>query len=421
MARKLPARLSWPSVPTLASLALIPVIALYANKGMVLLLALGALGIGRPGEAIRRLSNLVRGPAGVALAALVAWCGIATLWAPQPAEALFNFAKLALLMAIGAAYVASVDARGGEGRAALITAMAAGGLLLAGLLGLEVISDGAIGRLFKARARAGGLEFVDPGSAILVLLAPVMTHATIVRTGSRAAAAALALLVLAVLAGVPMTASLVSFAVASAVWTAAYLAPRWTPPLIAIAFGLAMIGAPWIGAEWLNLEPLGGRAASLPESWQHRIAMWHYVAEKIADRPLLGHGFDASGAIAAAGDTVLVTVPGSGGRTERVEALSMHPHNAPLQIWLELGGIGTVLVLALLAAVTGAIRRLGNDRLGVATCTATMASYLSLASLSYNLWHKWWLATLWIAIALCVLLARSDAQREAGGSYSCST
>ena len=83
-------------------------------------------------------------------------------------------------------------------------------------------------------------------------------------------------------------------------------------------------GAPFF-AELLNASGWQN-AAWLPESSRHRVEIWNAVADLIVQKPLLGWGFDASRAIG-------VGVP-------------LHPHNASLQVLLELGAVGGVIAVA---------------------------------------------------------------------------
>ena len=80
----------------------------------------------------------------------------------------------------------------------------------------------------------------------------------------------------------------------------------------------------------------------LAASAQHRIEIWDFSVQRIAERPLLGWGFDGS-------RHMQELFPGLGGTGRELAAL--HPHSAPLQIVLELGAVGAVIVLGLLGLI----------------------------------------------------------------------
>src|SRR6185503_20527219 len=64
----------------------------------------------------------------------------------------------------------------------------------------------------------------------------------------------------------------------------------------------------------------------MPQTDSIRLDYWSHAIDWIAMRPLKGWGLDAS----------RVFGPG----------IKLHPHNAPLQVWLELGVVGAVLAAA---------------------------------------------------------------------------
>ena len=87
-------------------------------------------------------------------------------------------------------------------------------------------------------------------------------------------------------------------------------------------------------------------ADAIKGSAGHRLLIWSFVGERIAERPLLGWGLDASRAIPGGKEEIR---PG-------LTRLPLHPHNAALQVWLELGMPGALLA-ALLSAGCGCASR----------------------------------------------------------------
>jgi O-antigen ligase len=132
----------------------------------------------------------------------------------------------------------------------------------------------------------------------------------------------------------------------------------------------------------------------------HRLLIWRFGADRIAERPLLGWGMDASRAIPG-GKTkfndLLPTLhyPGD------AEAMPLHPHDAALQWQLELGIPGLLLGLTLVVWV---IYRIGwrRDRpIGErAAALALAAAALVVGLLSFGIWQAWWLSTLWLTASL---------------------
>jgi O-antigen ligase len=86
-------------------------------------------------------------------------------------------------------------------------------------------------------------------------------------------------------------------------------------------------------------DPLVLRDAdTVKTSLAHRFYIWDFTGKRIAERPLLGWGLDSARAIPGGKELI---------RLDQ-ERLPLHPHNAPLQVWLELGVPAAVLFAQLL-------------------------------------------------------------------------
>lgn len=142
-----------------------------------------------------------------------------------------------------------------------------------------------------------------------------------------------------------------------------------------------------------HLGLYGRFKADLPPSWADRLRIWSFVAERMTEHPLRGAGLDASRAF-----------PG----------VLLHPHNAPLQLWYELGVPGAVLGMLfwlwLWTRIAECVRR---DRRHGATAAATATVYLVISAVSFGQWQEWWLCVGAFATALCVLLGKTLAYEGA--------
>ncbi len=152
---------------------------------------------------------------------------------------------------------------------------------------------------------------------------------------------------------------------------------------------LYWLAAPWIinGADAvIDLYALADR---LPPSWRERVDIWIFAAHRVATHPWLGWGMDSSRAF--------------------VPDIPLHPHNAALQVWLELGLPGAVLAALVIAAI---FRRLAGlverDRMLVAAAAASAAAYQTIGAFSFGLWQQWWLAV-GVLTALAIVLAARHA------------
>ena len=253
-----------------------------------------------------------------------------------------------------------------------------------------------------------------------------MADDRLARSGSATDAAAILLLVCALLAiGLSHDlAAKVALLAAGLAW----LAGRWHWRTAVLAVGTAAVLAALLSplaAERLPSPQVTADWTWLPASSHHRLTIWSFTARNIADKPLFGWGFDGARAIPG-GKTIIPVVRLKGcaqtappvvvpGRDQPVagdcvlweESLPLHPHNAWLQIWLELGGIGAVLAAWL---VWGLTERLGGQAAAPpdrAAAIATLVAALVVCSVSYGFWQSWWQSTLWIAAAVTAPLLRS--------------
>lgn len=154
---------------------------------------------------------------------------------------------------------------------------------------------------------------------------------------------------------------------------------------IAIFVGIAsLIFAPFIGV-WASL--LGAEHKMLlPLSWEHRVEAWDYIYQKIMEKPVWGHGFDASRTF---NETFILR------GSYELPIVSLHPHNAGLHIWVETGMVGALLAsLFIFLAGRIAIRRLSDNPLTVAMVTSYIAIAVCLCTVSFGVWQYWWWATL---------------------------
>ena len=128
-------------------------------------------------------------------------------------------------------------------------------------------------------------------------------------------------------------------------------------------------------------------------SWHIRLDVWRFVSELIRRRPLTGYGLDASRAFEP--------------------QIPMHPHDAALQLWLELGAPGALLAALFFGWLFHRVaRHARQDPMWAAVACATAFVYLFIGAVSFGVWQEWWLALGAIALAACGMVLA--ARREAG-------
>jgi O-antigen ligase len=339
---------------------------------------------------------------------LVAWAAISAGWALAVPGALIEAAKLAAEAWGG--YFALRFAAGlpPERRARLLEAAAVGMALGAAL----ALADGIMGGRLTMWGRGKAVfsrEFYSRGAAVAGILVVPLTLAL---AGRRRWGVAMPFVALTGAAVVLFVAASAKLALAAGLLGAA--AAALSKPsirllaLAALAIGIAtpVLVRVEIPPEW------GCRLVAAKASAAHRLAIWHFVSEHIPDHPIVGWGLDASRALPGGQATVrLESCPDPAGGPLAVDAvgnvLPLHPHNAALQVWLELGLVGVALTSVLALWAMGRASRLVRTGRDAAIVGATTLSLFAVEFVSFGVWQAWWICAA-LMVAAFARAALSD-------------
>lgn len=405
--------------PTLALAAgLAPLISLFAPLGMAplfILVALaglhdcwrGALWCWR--DALwRRIDPALAAP----LATIVLLGALSTLWAIDKTQT----ARTSLILAgefLGG-LVLLTGAAGLEYRhKRRILAWLAGGLTLAvALLLFELLTPGVRALLLGVKPGPDGTDAHEASlSRGLTFVAIMLVPATAMlwRRGRRLWAAALFACGLGVIVISHSLASKLALPAAMLAALLLYWRPRPMAVLAAAISALAILAALPLALSIPDAQTAYDRAPWLSASGHHRLTIWRFSAQNTLDRPVLGWALDASRVIPGADDPVYYNrTIGAGTALIPETRLPLHPHSAPVQLWLELGAAGATAGAAFVAL---AFVRQGRRRpWAAATGGAALTAGLVVACVSYGIWQSWWLGTLWLCAALVALAGEAADQ-----------
>jgi O-antigen ligase len=87
--------------------------------------------------------------------------------------------------------------------------------------------------------------------------------------------------------------------------------------------------------------------------------------------------------------------------------MPLHPHNGVLQIWLELGAVGALLLGALVGCAFWQAASLASPP-ARAAASAAVASAVVIGCVSYGIWQTQWLAVLGLIAAFLAAAARAS-------------
>ena len=328
----------------------------------------------------------------ICLIALLAWGAASAIWSVDPQRSLILAVRLGGLFIAGLALAMAAGRLAEPRRLALF--LLAGIACGLALTWYDLLSAGGLRRHISARVfHPFRLNQIAVGLAILAL--PVT--AWLAERGRWALALMTAAAMIGTVGLLQDVAAKTAFAMSLPVMGLLYC---WRRPVARLAAILSIVG---ILTAPLTLPALGRMPAVLAaadaikgSAW-HRLLIWSFVGERIAERPLLGWGLDASRAIPGGTEEIR---PG-------LKRLPLHPHSAALQLWLELGIPGALLSAFFVGWLWLRLGTAPWRRLYVAAAGGSLTAALVTASGAYGVWQEWWLGTLGLALFAVLVVTRA--------------
>jgi O-antigen ligase len=225
------------------------------------------------------------------------------------------------------------------------------------------------------------------GFDYLVLIAwPLLAHAWWRRRWWAVCALGLAMAVM--LAATQSLAARVAVAAGVVVLVLAWAAPR----LIAIllVWGMAVLVAALPAALRLLAARRTELTRVLKPSGVNRLEIWDYMTARVFEHPLRGWGLLSA--------KYLPIHPDELARYVYTDARGIYPHNQWLELWVELGALGTALGLVFALLLLHRIRLLPEALRPFAYAAFTSA--MTVASVNYEVVTDSW----WCALAACAVL-----------------
>ena len=252
------------------------------------------------------------------------------------------------------------------------------------------------------------LERVGRGTTLFAIL----MWPTVVAIAGRNRIAGLMFLAVAVtaVALLPMNAALLGGLLGAVALFAARLAPRTTLAVLGVIFCLYAGFAPSLSLDVVTLDGFRKHMIELPAAWVHRVGIWTFAAEQSGLYAPRGAGFDAARAIGSEGHVIEELRSQLG---YAPAAMPLHPHNALLQIWLELGIAGVIAICLIFVGFLRGVWQLRACPWHCAAGCAGLVAALPPLVLSFGVWQTWWIAALCLSAAMSVGLLAIDRHRDA--------
>ena len=368
----------------------LPILTLASKGAAPLAIAAGLCGLGLAAPKGRAAWRRVRGFA-LIFAALLVWGVLSSLWAVNPSRSLVMALRLAGMFVAGLALTAAAPEIASARR--LIAWLCAGVALALALTLVQYASNGLLSAPFATRGFIEpALNHVEDGFGFVLL--PLVV--ALLRQRRSVVAGVLAAVTVAVIFVLVGDAARIAFVVGVAAAAPIYFWRRGVVRLAAIGSVLVILAAPLIFPPLAGLDAARQRAEAVKFSLWHRLEIWSFVGGRIAERPLLGWGLDSSRAI-----------PGGSAETpEHRQWLPLHPHNAPLQLWLELGVPGALLFALFAARLWLALGAMPWPRLYAAAAGGSLVTALVVALGSYGIWQEWMIGSEFLTLFLILAMDR---------------
>jgi O-antigen ligase len=397
-------RTPWLSGVAVFVAVMTPLLAYLAPLGFAPLLALAGL-LALPGLRLTRAAA----PPLLILVALALWAAASMSWSPVAIDVAklkdygdiesLTALKLFLQLATYGAAVVALRGLSDDGARRAATVLAYGMVALASVAALDSLTGAAVYQklhLATGEAIRPDLAMVKVSLSTYVLALLFWPAALILSRLSRPG------LIWLLAAGMIVTsvicssdACLAALAAGGLVWLLVYFTGQTGAKLL-----VGLVAAPFVLAPLAVLLAVQtGVIAWLhrvtPASWDARLNIWTFAADRVQGHPFRGWGLDASRTFGP--------------------AIPLHTHNAELQLWLELGAIGAALAGVFFCWLAyGVVRLSQRSRTEAAMAAAALVGYLVIGGLSFGVWQEWWLGLGALTLIACGLARAFGGPQRAG-------
>ena len=385
-------------------------LALFAPKGLALWFALfGFLSfIQAPGN----LKHLLRNhPLGLVIAVGLALGFASVAWSQTPGRTA-HIAAILTITSLAALYFFNAMKQAAASGSCIGGAIVAAGWIGVALFGFEIATDLFL-KSFVSELTGGkplGLSYqghvIKPGLSFFAMLLWPAVLIQYKRRGLRFALTMLGLGTFVLFLGPSMTVQIAA-GVSLTVALLVYWLHGTGIKILGVLAVLGTLAAPLLPAQLP--DPLKPRVSesmtALPHSALHRIVIWQNTARLIQDAQVLGHGLDTSRSFYGSNDIrKYVYFPDKPDHrwVGEFQPIPLHPHNGILQVWLELGGAGALILACLFLAILWSIARRLPSQVDQAVSAGLLTSVVCIVCLGFGIWQNWLLGAWIIAAGACI-------------------
>ena len=341
---------------------------------------------------------------------IMIWGLISALWSVDAGRSLNIAMSISIILAFGILLIRTLTVFNAHELQKLLPAFSYGMLMAFAMLTVELSSDGWVLGHFKTPADKW--EFHKPAVILMSMIGPLLAY----WAHQRRWLVFSALIIDIAYIQSKLDSDAVSGALVIAIiCLILFIVSKRLFNVLSAILVIGCLSSPFIAQHVLTPNNFETYIPKLNDPhYFHRLYIWNYTAKRGAERFWTGFGMDASRHIQfkeelrwnqkKIDDNGMVILQPMNAHT-----ISMHPHNAFLQWWLELGFIGIVLISILLMSILRSLHQVTtiHGRWVQACLRITPFVVGLIACVSYGIWQNWWMTTLIMTYAMVVLTNRS--------------
>ena len=336
----------------------------------------------------------------IIILSLPAWSAISSIWSIDGLHSLSAAFRL-LLAAITLIVLCETASRlKAREQGLLLKCMAYGAVT--GIT-ITILSIGAIHLhtvwIQKTEMTDHELSSLNRNASIIVIFLWPWSLA-ILRTLGRPATFAFIILSAISLLLLAPSAPLLALCCASLSFLVAWHSPILAKITLASVYLCSVIAIPYLTFMGPHTISMLSEHVANPTPIVHRLIIWQFASEQILENPILGWGLNTARILPGGGELIAIGTTHTEGTTILGQALPLHPHNALIQIWLELGLVGLTLFSMLFFLMLTAVPNTRERRLACCVSISVLTAGFVISQLGFGFWQGWWLATLGIAAVL---------------------
>lgn len=385
----------------ICALSILPTLAVFAPRALSFVpAALGLLSFGLYRVSYAKWPELNK-KAVFILSAILALAAVSSLWAIDKTFALERAGKLCAVF-LGGGLLISVASSLELSNVKKISKYLPIAVLFGMVLcGVEIYSRGELYMLLHPDIESFNPAFLNRATVFCVLCFwPAIYIARTFAGNLKYVQYALWIAIAAILIKADSQSSQLAFILGAAFYFLFPAGRKWAWWGFAIALIAGMIAAPWIASALFE------QAAPHAQDWSwlrrsfaaNRMEIWDFIARRALEKPLMGHGIEATRLIENF-DTQMLYHP---------ESTILHPHNFALQIWIEFGAMGIATFAAISIFILNAVSKLQTSAARLSM--AVFISVLSVSATGYGIWQGWWVGAT-IAISAIAIIAMKLSER----------